>query len=206
MQELIAVEQRSPTGLKRFQLVCSEVAACARCDQMSHSRVLTTANGPLDAQVLFVAEAPGRRGAARTGIPLQGDESGDRFEVFLDLAGLRREHVFVTNAVLCNPTTAAAHNRTPRASEIAHCRRFLETTLEIVGAPLVVALGRVALTALARIDRHEMELRWNVGEPRPWHGRTLVALYHPSRQSTLHRGDEAQRDDWRTLRRLVSQL
>ena len=47
--------------------------------------VLSTANGPLDADVLFVAEAVGRRGGAVTGVPLTRDESGKRFAAFLDI-------------------------------------------------------------------------------------------------------------------------
>ena len=58
---------------------------------MAHSHVLGDANGALDAKVIFVAEAVGRRGGAVTGIPLTRDESGKRFAAFLEIAGLRRE-------------------------------------------------------------------------------------------------------------------
>ena len=43
------------------------------------TRALGQGNGPLDARVLFVAEAPGRLGADRTGVPLSGDQTGRNF-------------------------------------------------------------------------------------------------------------------------------
>jgi len=188
-----------------FSRLVSEVRACAACARMSHSHVLGTANGPLGARALFVAEAVGRRGGAVTGVPLTRDESGRRFARFLTVTGLAREDVFVTNAVLCNPTDAAGRNRAPSRAEIARCRPYLARTLALVRAPVVVALGRVALESLRAVAPHGLDLRRDVGAPAAWEGRTLVALYHPSRQSTLHRPDAAQEDDWRRLGRLLDE-
>jgi uracil-DNA glycosylase len=75
-----------------------------------------------------------------------------------------------------------------------------------VGSPLVVALGRVALHALDRIEPHALELGRDVGQVCSWGGRALVPLYHPSRQSTLHRADAAQQDDWRRLGAVAAAL
>ena len=60
----------------------AEVRACHVCASMTHAHVLGNANGSIDAQVLFVAEAVGRRGGAVTGVPLTRDESGRRFTLF----------------------------------------------------------------------------------------------------------------------------
>jgi DNA polymerase len=185
-----------------FDKLCTKVRCCTACASMHHVHVLSAANGPLDAEVLFVAEAPGRLGAARTGVPMTSDVTGRRFEAFLAVSGLRRERVFVTNAVLCNPLTADGRNRRPSARDVAACRGFLAEQLRLVRAPLVVALGVVALDALAAIAPHGLVLRRHVAQTRPWAGRTLVALYHPSVQSTLHRTHERQVEDWRALGRL----
>lgn len=173
---------------------------------MTHAHVLGDGNGRRDARVIFVAEAVGRRGGAVTGVPLTRDESGRRFAAFLSLAGLRREDVFVTNAVLCNPIDAAGRNRPPALREVARCRTFLARTLEIVRAPVVVALGRAALESLRAIAPHDAELPRGVPLAVPWDGRVLVAMYHPSRQSTLHRSQERQEDDWRRLGALLSEI
>jgi uracil-DNA glycosylase family 4 len=186
-----------------FAALARDVRACLACDRMTHSHVLSDANGPLKASVVFVAEAVGRRGGAVTGVPLTRDESGKRFTRFLELAGLRRDDVFITNAVLCNPLDAAGHNRPPAASEVARCRPFLARTLAAVRAPLVVALGRVALESLRAIEPHHADLRRDVATAIAWRGRTLVPMYHPSRQSTLHRPQTEQEDDWRRLGEII---
>jgi DNA polymerase len=173
---------------------------------MNHVHILGPANGPLDADVLFVAEAPGRLGAARTGIPMTSDVTGRRFHAFLAEAGLARDRVFITNAVLCNPLTPLGRNRRPAAREVAACNGFLAAQLRLVRAPVVVALGGVALEALRRIESHQAVLGRDVGLALPWAGRTLVPLYHPSIQTTLTRPHEAQLKDWRRLGALVGKL
>jgi len=187
-----------------FDALVRDVRACTACERMAHAHVLGEASGPLDARVIFVAEAVGRRGGAVTGVPLTRDETGRRFDAFLRLAGIDRGDTFITNAVLCNPLDAAGCNRTPMAAEITRCRPFLARTLDIVRAPVVVALGRIAIESLRTIAPHGAQLPRDVAAALPWRGRTLVPMYHPSRQSTLHRPQAAQEDDWRRLGEAVA--
>ena len=173
---------------------------------MNHVHILSETNGPLRADLLFVAEAPGRLGAARTGIPMTSDVTGRRFHAFLDDAGIARERVFITNSILCNPLTADGRNRRPTAREVADCNDHLAGQIELVRAPIVVALGGVALDALSKIEPHEAVLARDVARAVAWNGRTLVPLYHPSIQSTLTRRHERQRADWRRLGKLARPL
>jgi uracil-DNA glycosylase family 4 len=189
-----------------FDGLVRDVGACRRCTRMAHSHALSEANGRLDADVVFVAEAPGRRGAAVTGVPLTRDESGRRFEEFLAVAGLGRGDAFVTNAVLCNPIDAAGRNRTPSAKEMASCGDHLERTVGLVGAPVVVALGRVALEALRAIAPHDGDLPCDAGHAVMWRGRWLVPMYHPGRRAILTRPHEAQVADWRGLGAIVREV
>jgi hypothetical protein len=63
----------------------SEAVACTRCPRLaSRPAIAGPQCGPPNALILFVGEAPGRRGADRTGEPFVGDRSGDNF-----LAGRR---------------------------------------------------------------------------------------------------------------------
>src|SRR3989304_8695432 len=108
-----------------FQALCARVASCFTCSSMNHVHVLGEVNGPLDADVLFVAEAPGRLGAARTGVPMTSDVAGRRLQAFLAEGGLERSRVFITNAVLCNPLSSNGNNRRPAAPGVAARRRCL---------------------------------------------------------------------------------
>ena len=93
-----------------------EVQTCTLCERMTCSRrVLSDLNGDWDAPVLFVAEAPGRLGAEKTGIPLFGDRTGDRFELLLCEMGLARNEVFITNVVRCRPPGKIMISEAPRS-------------------------------------------------------------------------------------------
>ena len=154
-----------------FADLVARVQACRACPRMEgRKRVLGTANGPLRAVAVLVGTAPGRYGAERTGIPFSGDRSGAGLEVLLARVGLRREDVFITNAVLCNPQDARGRNAEPAADELRRCSAHLRETLALVDAPLVVALGRTAFEAMRRT------LGWEMAWPEAL-GR--VATYHP---------------------------
>jgi DNA polymerase len=187
-----------------YDALCARVRDCYVCDAMNHVHVLGATNGPLDADVLFVAEAPGRLGAARTGVPMTSDVTGRRFHAFLAHAGLDRERVFVTNAVLCNPLSASGNNRRPTTREVAACSDFLAGTVRLVRARVVVAMGGVALDALRRVAPHDAVLARDVARAIAWpvpdaRARTLVPMYHPSIQSALTRPHDTQLRDWRAL-------
>ena len=182
------------------------VQGCYACEAMAHCHVLGEVNGPPDARVMFVGEAPGRHGAGRSGVPFSGDEAGRRFEALLAVAVLRREDVFVTNAVLCNPLDASGNNRRPLSREVRACLGHLRGQIEAVDPEYVVALGGVALDALNQIEAHGMTLSSDCAAPRAWFGRTLVVLYHPGRRAIVHRGVAAQEGDWRRLGELIGSL
>ncbi len=161
-------------------------------------RVLSRLNGDPRANVLLVGEAPGQRGAELHGVPLHGDVAGRNFEGLLATCGLERDAVFVTNAVLCNPQTPAGNNRPPASAEIAECAAWLRETITIVDPGLVVALGAVALRALARIEAHDLRLG-NAGSTVEWWSRRLAALYHPGARARAHRSLDQQISDWRRV-------
>ncbi|HXG42602.1 MAG TPA: uracil-DNA glycosylase [Dehalococcoidia bacterium] len=190
------------SGEASFRELCRRVAACYACPAMRHVHVLGEANGPLEARAMFVGEAPGRLGAARTGVPFTSDQSGRRFQELLSLAGLERQEVFVTNAVLCHPD-GGGHNRRPSRHEVQACSRWLAAQLELVQAPVVVTLGEVALAALRLVSPHPYVLRHQVGQVLPWAGRVLVPLYHPSPRAANHRPLALQAEDFRRLGQIV---
>lgn len=188
----------------RFRCLVERVQACRACPRMEgRTRVLGPVNGPLTVEVLIVAEAPGRLGADRSGIPFSGDQSGRYFERLLAGAGLDRNSVFITNAVLCNPRDERGRNAPPTAGELHNCSAHLEATIEIVQPRYVVALGQVALNALRGVAAHDIVLARDVGCAVRWSGWWLIPLYHPSPRAQLHRPLQRQLEDWQQLGKLV---
>lgn len=189
----------------RFAEAVARAQACRRCPRMEgRTRAIGPGNGPLDARVLFVAEAPGRLGADRTGVPLSGDQTGRNFERLLASASIERSGVFITNAVLCNPRGKDGLNAPPSRPEIRNCSEHLRALIGVLDPVWVVSLGRAALDALAVIEPHDRQLARDVSSPVAWYGRQLAPLYHPGPRALARRGFEQQAADYAALARLLS--
>ena len=195
---------RSFSKEARFRDLCEAVKHCSLCSRLfNRNKVLSEANGNLWSKILFVAEAPGRLGADKTGIPLFGDKTGDNFESLLGNIGWRREDIFITNAVLCNPREEKGTNDTPTVEEIANCAPYLDMTIEVIQPEVIVSLGSIALKALANITPHNFSLKKHVGHPLPWRNKVLVPLYHPGPRVQVHRSYPKQTSDFIALAKVA---
>ena len=174
------------------------------CDRAA---VLSELNGPVTARVMFIGEAPGRKGADRTRVPFSGDQSGKNFDLFLEAAGLKRSEIFITSAALCNPRAPSGANRRPTATEIRNCSEFLRRAIELVNPSVLVTLGTVALEALKLIEDHAFTLRENAAQTQRWNGRALIPLYHPSPQVLITSRDQnAQITDYKVVARAIERM
>jgi uracil-DNA glycosylase len=190
---------------KIFKRLAKQAAGCRLCPALADQpAILSSANGNLNAKIIFVAEAPGRFGAGRTGIPFHGDKSGDNFETLLKHIGLTRAEVFITNAALCNPLENG-NNRRPKASEIKNCSPFLKETLNLISPQVVVTLGSVGLQALNLILETRYQLKENVAKPLTTSDFILFPLYHPSpRVTNWMRPLAQQKKDFKKILRCIS--
>ena len=186
----------------------AEAAGCRLCPELcGRAAVLSELNGTVEARVMFIGEAPGRKGADQTRVPFSGDQSGRNFERFLASIDLDRSETFITSAALCNPRADSGANRRPRASEIRNCSDFLRRTIELVEPAVVATLGTVALEALKLLHYHEFNLNNDAGKIRRWDGRLLVPLYHPSPQVLITSRDEkTQLRDYQVLARAIRRI
>jgi uracil-DNA glycosylase len=190
---------------QRFATLSAEAQRCQICEAMrDKTAVLSELNGNIHPKVMFIAEAPGRQGADRTRKPFWGDKSGENFQKFLDSIGLRREEIFITNAVLCSPRKPNGANRNPKKSEMRNCSSFLKRTIDLIDPKIIVTLGAVSLDALKLIESHEFLMKTHVGKILEWNSRTLVPLYHPSPQVIAsHRRENEQLEDYKVLARAI---
>ena len=192
---------------REFKRLTRQAAECITCPNMvNQSAVLGPQNGSIDSDILFVAEAPGRFGAGRTGIPFSGDKSGDNFEALIAHVGLTRQDIFITNAVLCNPLHNG-NNRRPTTKEIGNCSHYLESVLELMQPRIVVTLGGVGLAAVNRILDTRYKLPEIIGKPQRTERFTLLALYHPSpRVTNWKRPLSVQKRDFKKILKVVQNV
>src|SRR5829696_9664855 len=191
-----------------FKQLVDDAAGCTLCPAMcGRSAVLNELNGSTEARVMFIGEAPGRKGADRTRVPFSGDQSGVNFDRFLSSIGLTRREIFITSAALCNPRSESGSNRKPTRKELENCSGFLRRAIEVVDPRVIVTLGSVALEALKRIQYHELNLKESAAQIQSWNGRVLVPIYHPSPQVLAsHRREAEQLRDYQVVAQAVCSL
>src|SRR6266508_573660 len=115
------------------------IRTCTRCRLHAGRTHAVPGDGPFDADVVMVGEAPGKAEDA-SGRPFMG-AAGKVLDKVLGAARLARGSVFITNVVKCRPPA----NRAPRADEIEACRPYLLTQIAAVRPKAVVTLGSTAL-------------------------------------------------------------
>ena len=189
-----------PDKEKEFRELSKNSSQCRLCPAMSDlPAILSSKNGPIHTDLVFVAEAPGRFGSGRTGIPFHGDRSGDNFEQLLNHVGLKRKDIFITNAVLCNPLKNG-NNRRPTIKEIDNCTSFLENLINLITPKIISTLGGVGLEAINRIFSVSYKLADVVASPLPIGKFILFPLYHPSpRVIYTKRSLDQQKKDFKKL-------
>ena len=148
--------------------------SCVACPELAATRQhVVVGDVPVSGRprLVLIGEAPGAT-EDETGRPFVG-KSGALLDLLLVDAGLSREEAAVLNVVKCRPPA----NRTPRSSEVARCSGWLHRQLELLGAPVVVALGLSAAKWFLGPRTVLGEVR---GRPHEVDGRAVWATYHPS--------------------------
>src|SRR3712207_4107034 len=119
-----------------LQEIADEVSRCTACALHQGRTKAVPGEGPLDAEIMFIGEAPGYH-EDQQGRPFVG-QAGKLLESLLAELGLTRDDVWIANVVKCRPP----NNRDPLPEEIAACSRYLERQSELVQPKVIATLGR----------------------------------------------------------------
>jgi DNA polymerase len=153
--------------------------ACRGCDLYKAATQVVFGAGPRTAQVMFVGEQPGDQ-EDRQGEPFVGP-AGALLDKALAEAGIRRDRVYVTNAVKhfkWEPRGKRRIHKKPRASEIKACRPWLEAELRAVKPAILVCLGATAAQSVLGASFKLMQQRGQVHASAM--APKVVATIHPS--------------------------
>ncbi len=180
-----------------LQLLSRQVAACTRCPELSSTRTQTVFGiGPLDPELCFVGEAPGAD-EDRQGVPFVG-AAGQLLDRIIAAMGLKREEVYICNILRCRPPG----NRQPKPDEAAHCREYLERTLELVKPKYLCALGLTAAQKLLSSTASLGKLR---GTFHDYKGIPVICTYHPA-ALLPSRSPEKKADVWQDMKMLLTKM
>lgn len=157
-----------------LEQIASEISVCTRCELHRTRTKSVPGEGPADARIMFIGEAPGWN-EDQQGRPFVG-AAGKFLEELLAEAGLTRGDVFITNVVKSRPPG----NRDPLPDEISACAPFLDRQIEVIDPEVIVTLGRYSM---ARWFPGERISRIH-GQPKKVGRRLIVPMYHPA--AALH--------------------
>ena len=151
--------------------LATRIRTCTLCRLHEGRTLAVPGEGPPDARIFLVGEAPGRH-EDDSGRPFVG-AAGRMLDAALGKAGLTRKDVFITNVVKCRPP----ENHRPRADEIEACHPYLVAQVRAVRPRVLVALGDTAVTGLLGPQVDLASAR--KGHPR-FERIPIVATYHPA--------------------------
>ncbi|MBD47617.1 MAG: uracil-DNA glycosylase [Dehalococcoidia bacterium] len=164
------------TSINDLKQVGRAVSVCVECSLSETRNRAVPGEGPTNAQVLFVGEAPGYNEDMQ-GKPFVG-RAGTFLNELLKSVQLERGEVFITNIVKCRPP----NNRDPEATEIAACKKYLDKQIELLEPKIIVTLGKHSLNKFLpgqKIGLHH-------GKSQVIDGQIVLPLYHPA--AALHNG------------------
>lgn len=151
---------------------------------------LVFGSGNTEAKILLIGEGPGRNENIQ-GLPFVG-QAGKLLDKLLDLAGLERKKVFITNIVHHRPP----ENRDPLPNEIESYGKYLDKIIDIIKPKIIITLGRFSMNKFLP-DAKISEV----------HGKTfevdnvkIIPMYHPA--ASLRNGKilEAEKNDFIALK------
>jgi uracil-DNA glycosylase len=153
-----------------------EIEICRECELARHRTKVVPGEGPEDAELFFIGEAPGWY-EDQQGRPFVGPAGAFLNQLLASIA-LTREQVYIANVIKCRPPG----NRDPLPAEIQACCKWLDRQIEIICPRMIITLGRYSL---ARYFPNESISNVH-GTARKVGGIIYYPMYHPA--AALHQG------------------
>jgi uracil-DNA glycosylase len=154
----------------RLAEIAEQVRVCTKCRLHEKARNPVPGHGNINTEILFIGEGPGEN-EDRQGLPFVG-RSGQYLDYLLNLIGLKRDQVFITNVVKHRPP----ENRDPLPDEIEACKAYLDHQIVILDPLMIVTLGRFSM---ARYFPNGKITALH-GKPKYGDNRAYYPLFHPA--------------------------
>jgi len=175
-----------------LETTAAAVRGCTRCRLHATRTLAVPGEGPVEAAILLIGEAPGKD-EDLSGRPFVG-RAGRILDRALNAAGLARDSIFITNVVKCRPPG----NRRPKSDEKGACRLHLLAEIGAVRPRIIVTLGSTALRGLMGPGLGLREAR---DRPLQFGGVPVTATYHPAAVLYNRRLEASLRSDLRKVAR-----
>ncbi len=187
--------------MNEMKRLAERIRNCNLCDLHKTRTKAVPGEGPDDADLMFIGEAPGYH-EDQQGRPFVGD-AGNLLDDLLEIAELDRDEVFIGNVMKCRPP----ENRDPKEEEIESCSPYLEKQIRSIQPKLVVSLGRFATQLLCSGSPKVSEKHGDLKDIEyAGFSVKLFISYHPA--AALYGADARKKleDDFEKLGELVKNL
>jgi DNA polymerase len=167
------------------------------CEDLARQATqLVFGDGNPEAELVFIGEAPGKNEDIQ-GKPFVG-AAGKFLNEMLEMIGLKREDVYITNIVKYRPP----NNRDPLPDEKAAFLPYLEAQLEAIKPKLVITLGRHSLNCFLP----DLSISQVHGQPKRYKGQVYLPLFHPA--AALYNGGMRQTliDDFEAIPAILKKI
>ncbi len=152
---------------------------------------LVFGDGNIDSAVVLIGEAPGKNEDLQ-GKPFVG-ASGKFLNEMLEMIGLKREDVYITNIVKYRPP----ENRDPTPEEKKAFLPYLQSQLEIIQPKVIVTLGRHSMNCflpdlqISKVHGQPKRVRLSLKKDSDDTLEVVILpLYHPA--AALYNGSQRQ--------------
>jgi DNA polymerase len=152
----------------------NQIRVCTKCDLAKARTNAVPGEGPANADIMFIGEAPGFH-EDRQGRPFVG-AAGQYLEELLALIGMKREQVYIGNVIKCRPP----QNRDPEPAEMDACKPYLDKQIELIKPKVIITISRFAMARWFS-DRKISEIH---GKPKKFGNLVVLPMYHPA--AALH--------------------
>lgn len=181
---------------QQLQMLHRQINECQRCPLFKTAVHAVPGEGAVDAQIMFVGEAPGRN-EDETGRPFVG-RAGKLLTELIESLGVKRKDVFITSVIKHRPPK----NRAPKTPEVVACRHWLDKQLAIIKPQLIVPLGRFGMEYFLP-DATITTVHGTLIRQNKWY---LFPVYHPAYGLRGTRALQALKADFVQLKKVVKEL
>lgn len=156
--------------------------------------------GNPETQILFIGEGPGYWENVKSE-PFVGP-AGRLLDKLLELVGIARKDVFITNVVMHRPP----NNRDPLPEEIEAYKPYLDGIIKVISPKVIVTLGRFSMAkflpgvVISKVHGKSFPMKWNDLEI------TVVPMYHPAAALRSNEIMVKLREDFLKLSEILADL
>uniref|UniRef100_A0A7V5XGU6 Type-4 uracil-DNA glycosylase n=1 Tax=Thermodesulfobacterium geofontis TaxID=1295609 RepID=A0A7V5XGU6_9BACT len=173
-----------------------KIKKCKKCGLWKLRNNVVPGEGPVYAKIIVIGQAPGVQ-EDKTGRPFVGP-AGKFLNYLLELAGLKREEVFITSPLKCLPQPPV--NRKPKKKEIESCSPWLKKQIEIINPKKFILLGEVAFSVFFP-GKNLKDFR---GKRIKKEDKEFFVTYHPAAGLRFPKIREILERDFKKLRDLLT--